>query len=107
VYNIAIHQSRHRIVCVFISISLRPGDGERSTKLPWAMAMNKLLPDLLAFISAAGPFKVDPALASQAKEKSSVSLHDLARAPSEIVLDPGHYLPIRGEISCRPSVMTL
>ena len=51
------------------------------------MAMNKLRPFLLALMPLADLVKVDPALAGQAKENPSVSLHDLARAPSEIVLD--------------------
>jgi hypothetical protein len=62
--------------------------------------MNKLLPFLFALMPLADLVKVDPALAGQAKDNPSVSLHDLARAPSEIVLDPWHYPPIRGEILC-------
>jgi len=49
--------------------------------------MNTVLTLLLALMPVAGPFKEVPALMGQAKENSSVSINDLRRAPTEVVLD--------------------
>src|SRR5207247_286834 len=51
------------------------------------MAMNTVLTLLLALMPVAGPFKEVPALVGQAKENSSVSINNLRRAPTEVVLD--------------------
>ena len=49
--------------------------------------MNTVLTLLLALMPVAGPFKQVGALVGQAKETSSVSINDLRKAPTEVVLD--------------------
>ena len=49
--------------------------------------MNIILTFLLALIPAAFPFKQLPAQVGQSKENLSVSINDLRKAPTEVVLD--------------------
>jgi hypothetical protein len=49
--------------------------------------MNTIFTLLLALIPAAYPFQQFPALMGQSKENSSVSINDLRKAPTEVVLD--------------------
>jgi hypothetical protein len=50
-------------------------------------AMNIIFTLLLALIAAAYPFQKFPALVGQSKENLSVSIIDLRKAPTEVVLD--------------------